>query len=78
MHFFGWLALLLVIVGAFNWLLIGIFEYDLVATLFGNMSAATRAIYTVVGAGGVYLLGLTGLRAFVPGRGMKHTEIGQH
>lgn len=78
MNAFGWLALLLVIIGALNWLLVGIFEYDLVATIFGDMSTATRAIYTVVGAGGIYLLGLAGLRAVVPRGSVKHTEIGQH
>ena len=38
-------ALVLVIIGAINWGLIGFFKFDLVASLFGNMSGFTRVIY---------------------------------
>ena len=38
------IALTLVIVGALNWLLIGLFNFDLVATLFGNMSVLSRIV----------------------------------
>ncbi|WP_058306861.1 DUF378 domain-containing protein [Gracilibacillus massiliensis] len=50
------LALVLIIVGAINWGLIGLFQFDLVATLFGGGSqegAFARVIYTIVGIAGV-------------------------
>lgn len=52
------IALTLVIIGALNWLLIGIFNFDLVATIFGAMSVFSRIIYTLVGIGGIISLGL--------------------
>lgn len=52
------IALTLVIVGAFNWLLIGLFDFDLVATLFGAMSVLSRIIYSLVGLSGIISIGL--------------------
>jgi uncharacterized membrane protein YuzA (DUF378 family) len=47
-------ALILVIVGAVNWGLVGLFQFDLVAALFGGQSAAlSRVVYTLVGLSGV-------------------------
>ena len=52
-------SLLLVIIGAINWALIGIFQFDLVAYLFGGQSAAvSRIIYTIVGAAGLWCISL--------------------
>lgn len=49
------LALLLVIIGALNWGLIGLFHFDLVATLFGGAgSLISRIVYTLVGLAGIY------------------------
>ena len=49
-------ALVLVIVGAVNWGLVGLAQFDLVATLFGGQSAvASRVVYTVVGLAGLTL-----------------------
>lgn len=48
------LSLILVIVGAINWGLIGFFNFDLVSALFGNMSMITRIIFSVVGIAGIY------------------------
>ncbi len=53
-----YISLTLVIIGALNWLLIGIFNFDLVATLFGNMSVFTRIIYSLVGIAGIISIGL--------------------
>lgn len=53
-------ALTLVIVGAVNWLLVGLFRFDLVAFLFGDMSWLSRIVYTLVGLAGLYLLSLFG------------------
>lgn len=52
------IVLTLVIVGALNWLLIGLFDFDLVASLFGVMSAFSRIIYTLVGISGIVSIGL--------------------
>jgi hypothetical protein len=51
------LALLLVVIGGVNWGLVGLFNFDLVATVFGAMSFLTRTVYIVVGLSAVYLLG---------------------
>lgn len=53
-----YIALTLVIVGALNWLLIGLFKFDLVATLFGTMSLLSRIVYSLVGLGGIISIGL--------------------
>ena len=50
------LALTIAIVGAVNWGLIGIFRFDLVAFIFGDMSWVSRIIYTLVGLCGLYLV----------------------
>jgi hypothetical protein len=49
-------ALTVVIIGAVNWLLIGLFKFDLVAFLFGDMSWFSRVVYTLVGICGLYML----------------------
>ena len=42
------ITLLLVIVGGLNWLLVGLFDFDLVAALFGDMSPLSRIVYVLV------------------------------
>lgn len=54
-----WLALVLVLVGALNWGLVGILEFDLVATLFGDMSMLSRIIYALVGLSALYLASIS-------------------
>lgn len=58
MKWFDNTALTLVIIGAVNWLLVGIFKFDLVAFLFGNLSWLSRIIYTIIGLCGLYLISL--------------------
>lgn len=53
-------ALVIVIIGAVNWLLVGIFQFDLVAFLFGNLSWLSRIIYTLVSLCGLYLISFFG------------------
>ena len=48
------IALVLVIIGAINWGLIGFFQFDLVAAIFGDMSTFSRIIYSLVGIAGLY------------------------
>lgn len=51
------LALVLVIIGALNWLLVGLFRYDLVANLFGGQATMiSRIIYSLVGIAGLYCI----------------------
>ena len=52
------IVLTLVIIGALNWLLIGLFKFDLVASIFGAMSIFSRIIYTLVGISGIISIGL--------------------
>ena len=53
------LSLLLVIIGAVNWGLIGLFQFGLVAFLFGGQaSLIARVIYTLVGAAGVWSISM--------------------
>ena len=56
MKFLDTIALLLVIIGAINWGLIGFFHFDLVATLFGDMSTISRIVYSLVGIAGLYAI----------------------
>jgi len=52
-------ALILTIIGAINWGLIGFFQFDLVASLFGGQeSILSRIIYSLVGIAGLINLGL--------------------
>ncbi len=55
------ITLLLVIVGALNWLLVGAFEFDLVATItgndFGEVNVFSRIIYILVGLSGLAQIG---------------------
>ena len=60
MKWFDNTALTLVIVGAVNWFLIGVFRFDLVAYLLGNLSWFSRIIYTIIGICGLYLITLYG------------------
>jgi len=50
------LAIILVIVGGLNWLLVGAFDFDLVAAIFGDMSPASRVVYVLVGLAAIYTL----------------------
>ena len=53
------ISLLLVIVGAINWLLVGVFQFDLVAWLFGGQGAViSRILYTIIGAAGLWSISL--------------------
>lgn len=51
------LVLILVIIGAINWGLIGFFRYDLVSSIFsGNLEIVSRVIYAIVGLAGLYAI----------------------
>ncbi|MDA8218135.1 MAG: DUF378 domain-containing protein [Dehalococcoidales bacterium] len=52
----GWIAGLLAVIGALNWGLVGLFNFNLVRSIFGPMSMLSRLVYTIVGISGLYLL----------------------
>ena len=51
-----WITLVLLVIGGLNWLLVGLFDYDLVAAMFGDMSAGARLVYTLVGISALIVL----------------------
>lgn len=54
MKYVKFVICLLVIVGALNWGLVGFFQYDLVASIFGGMhTMAARVVYSLVGIAGL-------------------------
>ncbi len=55
-----YIVLVLVIIGAINWGLVGFFGLDLVAFLFGSMSVLSRIIYAVIGICGLYAISFFG------------------
>lgn len=67
-------ALVLVIIGALNWGLIGLFGFDLVGWLFGGQGAViSRIIYTVVGLAGVWCISLLFKDILMPEEGRQRT-----
>ena len=53
------ISLILTIIGAINWLLVGLFQFDLVAYICGGQDAViSRVIYTVVGVAGLWCISL--------------------
>lgn len=52
------IALILVIIGALNWGLIGIFDFNLVDSIFGDMSLISRIVYGLVGISGLWCIRL--------------------
>jgi hypothetical protein len=44
----------LLVVGGLNWGLVGLLNFDLVASLFGDMSVVSRMVYALVGLGAIY------------------------
>jgi uncharacterized membrane protein YuzA (DUF378 family) len=54
----GWVAFVLVIIGALNWGIVGIFNgFNFVSWIFGTMSVLSRIVYILVGISALYLLG---------------------
>ena len=51
-------CLVLTIIGAINWGLIGLFDFNLVSFLFGEMTMLSRAVYSLVGIAGLINIGL--------------------
>ena len=51
-----WRSLVLLVIGGLNWGLVGLFNFNLVNALFGEMSAVTRLIYLIVGLAAVWMI----------------------
>ena len=54
------ILLTLAIIGCINWGLIGFFKFDLVSTLFGDLTWLSRIIFAIVGLSGLYLISFYG------------------
>jgi len=50
------ITFILVIIGGLNWLLVGLFNWNLVSYIFGDMSTLSRLIYDVVGLAALYMV----------------------
>lgn len=51
-----WIAIVLVIIGALNWGLVGLFGLDLVAAIFGSVPILATIVYVLVGLAGLYMI----------------------
>lgn len=55
MNFFDWMVVILLVIGGLNWGLVGFFQVDLIAAIFGQLSVVSRIIYALVGLSAVYV-----------------------
>lgn len=53
------ISYILIIIGALNWAMVGIFNFDLVTMLFGEMSLVSRIIYVVIGFAAIVSIATT-------------------
>lgn len=51
-----WIPMVILVIGGLNWGLVGLFNFNLVSALFGEMSALSRLIYVLVGLSALYTL----------------------
>ena len=51
----GWVALVVAILGSLSWGLVGLFEFNIVETIFGEMTPLSRIFYIITGFAGLYL-----------------------
>lgn len=55
-NWLDWVAIVLVIIGAINWGLVGLFSFNLVNALFGGVPTLEAIIYILVGLAGLYMI----------------------
>jgi len=53
-----WIATLLIVVGAINWGLVGVWDFDLVDAIFGSIAWLETTVYVLVGLSGLWGIGL--------------------
>ncbi|PIN81447.1 DUF378 domain-containing protein [Candidatus Woesearchaeota archaeon CG10_big_fil_rev_8_21_14_0_10_32_9] len=51
-----WIALILLVIGGLNWLLIGVFQWNLVDAIFGAASVVSSIVYILVGVSALYTI----------------------
>ncbi len=51
-----WICMILIVIGGLNWLLVGIFDLNLVAAIFGAMSIISKIVYILVGVAALYVV----------------------
>ena len=51
-----WIAIVLVVIGAVNWGLVGLFSFDLVQMVLGSIPILAKIVYILVGLSGLYLI----------------------
>jgi len=51
-----WVAAILVIIGAINWGLVGLFQWNLVTAIFGSVAWLEKVVYVLVGVSGLYAI----------------------
>ncbi|MFA7253367.1 MAG: DUF378 domain-containing protein [Patescibacteria group bacterium] len=51
-----WIAAILLVIGGLNWGLIGLFDFNLVSVIFGELSLISRIIYILVGISAIYFI----------------------
>lgn len=56
MNWLDWVTGVLVIVGAVNWGLVGLLDYNVVTAVLGDMTIWTRIVYVLVGVSGLYMI----------------------
>jgi uncharacterized protein len=49
-----WIARILVLIGGLNWGLVGLFDFDLIASIFGKKSFLSRTVYSIVGLAAIH------------------------
>ena len=57
-----WICLALVIIGGLNWLIIGLFNYNVIAAIFGTATLASAVVYVIVGLAALYLIFAAAIR----------------
>ena len=60
MKILNYIVLTLVIIGSLNWLLVGLFEFNLVDAIFGELTFLSRLIYGLVGLSGIWAIAFYG------------------
>ena len=55
-----WIVIVLVIIGGLNWGLVGFFNFDLIAAIFGSVMVIARILYALIGLAGLYLIFISG------------------
>ncbi|MFP4082257.1 MAG: DUF378 domain-containing protein [Candidatus Aminicenantes bacterium] len=56
LNILDWICMILIVIGGLNWLLWGIFEFNLVGAIFGTFSIISRIIYILVGVAALYVV----------------------